>query len=230
MKTLFTLIVAGLLCSVSNLPAQLLWMRRIPHGAGCPDCAPPDDSTSVRLMAQAAPINRGEKISDHALQPAPAVATQTNSPSAVTPSPKGDANVGFSTLAGYRLSIPAELESNATNGAWADAQINAMIPTNVMALNHQRVTVEGFMLPLQFEKGKVVSFMLSQNPPACCYATMPQIHELVEVYVKSPGVPAMDYSVVRASGNLSVGAKRDNGTLTSIYRMEADSVTEAARE
>ncbi|HUK81289.1 MAG TPA: hypothetical protein VLZ12_01520 [Verrucomicrobiae bacterium] len=56
MKTWLVLIVAGLLCSVSDLPAQPLWMRRIPHGAGCPDCAPLDDSSSVRLMAQAAPM------------------------------------------------------------------------------------------------------------------------------------------------------------------------------
>lgn len=219
--------ICGLLLLAFSAQAQSSWLRRLPHGAGCPDCAPLDDSSNVRLMAQAAPINRGEKISDSALQPASSVAPQTNSSSAVTLSSKEDANVGFSILAGYRLSIPAELESNATNGAWADAQINAMIPTNVMALNHQRVTVEGFMIPLQFEKGKVVSFMLAQNPPACCYATMPQIHELVEVHVKSPGVPAMDYSVVRASGNLSVGAKRDSGTLTSIYRMDAESVTES---
>jgi hypothetical protein len=230
MKTLLVLVVAGLLWSVSDSPAQPLWLRRSPHGAGCPDCAPLDDSSSVRLMAQAAPVNRGEKISGSALQPAPSVTTQTNSSSVVTPSSKGDAIVGFSVLAGYRLSLPAELESNATNGPWADAQINAMIPASVMALNHQRVAVEGFMVPLQFENGKVVSFMLSENPPACCYATMPRIHEWVEVHVKPPGVPAMDYSVVRAHGALSVGAKRDNGTLTSIYRMEADSVTEAAGE
>lgn len=229
MKTKPLQILALLLLALSA-QAQSLWLRQLPHGTGCPDCAPLFDSSNVRLMAQAAPINRGEKISDSALQPARSVATQTNSSSAVTPPSKGDANVPFSTLAGYRLSIPAELESNATNGAWADAQINAMIPTNVMALNHQRVMVEGFMLPLEFEKGKVVSFMLSQNPPACCFATMPQIHELVEVHVKPPGVSAMDYSVVRASGKMSVGAKRHNGTLTSIYRMEADSVTEAVQE
>jgi hypothetical protein len=36
----------------------------------------------------------------------------------------------------------------------------------------------------------------------------------------------MDYSVVRANSALSVGAKRDGGTLTSIYRMDAETVTE----
>ena len=223
MKTKLMLIV-GLLSLTFSASAQSSWMRRLPHGAGCPDCAPADDFSTVRLMAQAAPVNRGEKISDRAPS-SPSATAQTNT-APVTVASNGETNTSFSILAGYPLSIPAELESNATNGAWADAQINAMIPTNVMALNHQRVSVEGFMIPLQFEKGKVVSFMLSQNPPACCYATMPQIHEWIEVHVKSPGVAAMDYSVVRARGTFSVGAKRESGTLTSIYRMNAEAVTE----
>jgi hypothetical protein len=36
-------------------------------------------------------------------------------------------------------------------------------------------------------------------------ATLPQIHEFISVRVKSPGVPPMDYSVVRARGMLEIG-------------------------
>lgn len=226
MKTKLLLILGLLLLALST-PAQSSWLRRLPHGAGCPDCAPPDDSSSVRLMAQAAPLNRGEKISDRAPTPP---ATQPTNSTPVAVSTSGETKIGFNILAGYRLSIPPELESNATNGLWADVQINAMIPANVMALNHQRVAVDGFMIPSELVNGKVVEFILAESPPSCCFGGPTQIHDWIKVRVKPPGVPAMEYNVIRARGVLSVGAKRENGVLSGIYSMEADSVTEAPRK
>lgn len=83
------------------------------------------------------------------------------------------------------------------------------------------------MIPLEFEKQNVVEFILARDPPACCYATMPQIHEWIKVRVKSPGVPPVQYRTVRASGTLRIGAERQDGVLSSVYRMEADTVGKA---
>jgi hypothetical protein len=134
--------------------------------------------------------------------------------------------VGFDKLAGFPVTLTDELEFNTNRPAWADAQINAMIPGNILALDHHEIEITGFMVPVRFEKDKVVEFMLSRDPPACCYATMPQIHEWISVQVKSPGVTPMEYSVVRARGVLGVGAKRQEGTLSSLYRMDAVKVIE----
>jgi hypothetical protein len=228
MKTLFVLILTGLLCSASDSLTQGSWLRRLPHGAGCPDCAPPDDAASALRLAQATPINRGEKISSAAPSTVPVVVSETDSPSTTASASKSGSDVGFNLLAGYRLSIPQELESNATNGAWADAQINAMIPTNVFALDGHRVSIQGFMNPVDFENDKVIEFMLVRDPPACCYAMMPNAHEWISVSAKPPGFPVRTYVPVQVKGVLHVGAHRLNGTLTSIYRLDADAVSETS--
>lgn len=134
--------------------------------------------------------------------------------------------VGFDKLAGYPVRMTEELAFNTNRPAWADAQINAMIPSNVFALDQHQIEVTGSMTPVRFEKDKVVEFMLTRDPPACCYATMPQIHEWISVRVKSPGVAPMEYSLVRARGVLSVGAEREGGMLGSVYRMDAVMVSE----
>ena len=74
------------------------------------------------------------------------------------------------------------------------------------------------------EKGKVTEFLLSRNPPACCYGGVPLIHEWIKVRVKPPGVDWEEYNTVRAHGVLRVGAERVDGTLASVYRMDAEKV------
>jgi len=174
------------------------------------------------------------------LVPMTVAVSQTNAPLAVTtnvmtalPMPKptppaavaftNGALVGFDVLAGYNIALASDLENN-TNGVWADAQVNAMIPANIRALDHREVTVDGFMIPAQMENGKVIEFLLSRNPPACCYGGVTQIHEWVKVRVKPPGVDWEEYSVVRAHGVLHVGAERLDGELTSVYRLDANKV------
>jgi hypothetical protein len=132
--------------------------------------------------------------------------------------------VGFDKLAGFPILLTDDLAVNTNRPAWADGQINAMLPSRITALDKQRVTVEGFMIPLEFKGTKVVEFLLSRNPPACCYGSLPQIHELIRVQPKFPGVKPMEFGVVRVTGILRVGAERREGILTTIYRMDAETV------
>ena len=146
---------------------------------------------------------------------------QTNMTAAVTLT--NGALLGWDVLAGYTITLAPELENN-TNAVWADAQVNALIPASVRALDHHDISADGFMIPAQMENGKVVEFLLSRNPPACCYGGVPQIHEWIKVRVKSPGVEWEQYNIVRARGVLRVGAERMDGALTSIYRMDTDKI------
>lgn len=143
----------------------------------------------------------------------------TNRPAAPVNFTNG-ALIGFDVLAGYDLKISTEL-AMATNGAAADAQVNAMIPASIKALDQKNVAVDGFMIPSQMAGEKVTEFLLARNPPACCYGGVPLIHEWVKVQVKPPGVDWEEYNTVRAHGVLRVGAERVDGALTSVYRMEA---------
>jgi hypothetical protein len=169
----------------------------------------------------------GQVHGDLIFAPANTSAVATTNSVSVSPMNAVDGDlVGFDKLAGFNLSLTSELEFNTNRPAWADAQVNAMIPTNIFTLQNHDVAVTGFMIPMHFKGEKVIEFMLARDPPACCFATMPQIHEWVSVRVKSPGVKPMEYAVVRARGILNVGAERKDGALTSVYRMEAEAVSE----
>jgi hypothetical protein len=138
--------------------------------------------------------------------------------------------VGFDCLAGFSLSLTADLELNTNRVAWADAQVNAMIPQKIHALEGREVSIEGFMIPTLYEKDKVTEFLLARDPVGCCYSTVPQIDQFVKVRVKSPGVPEMIYYPSRARGILHVGAERADGILTSIYQMDGVTVEKVPEE
>jgi hypothetical protein len=132
--------------------------------------------------------------------------------------------VGFDQLSAFDMNLTDDLELNTNNPAWADAKVNAMIPARVRALDSRDISVEGFMLPVEFEKNKVVEFMLARDPMGCCYSTVPEINQFIYVRVKPPGVEPVIFNTSRARGVFHVGAERGNGALTTIYRMDAESV------
>jgi len=137
--------------------------------------------------------------------------------------------IGFDQLAGYSIVITSDLALNTDHPSEADAKVNAMIPANVRAFDGRNVSVEGFMIPMDFEKDKVIAFMLARDPMGCCYSTIPEIHQYIKVRVKSPGVDPIMYSTARARGVLHVGADRENGYLSSIYRLDAETVKDTGK-
>ncbi len=96
------------------------------------------------------------------------------------------------------------------------------IPELVKLLDGQRVAITGFMLPVDFDGGKVRSFLLLQNQMACCFGMTPKENELVYVEMSNGGstkyMPDWPLTVV---GKLEVGKKL---LVNSIYHMEADNV------
>jgi hypothetical protein len=139
------------------------------------------------------------------------------------------ASIGFDLLSGYIIALTDELESNTNRTAWADKQINDMIPPVIKAFDGKKVVLEGFMLPTDYDThGKVVQFIVMKNQMSCCYGGPTQIHEFASVKVHGPGVNSVMDVPVRVKGVLHVGPHRENGRLTDVYRMEAESVTEAS--
>jgi hypothetical protein len=102
------------------------------------------------------------------------------------------------------------------------------IPASVRSLDGARVTLEGFMVPLTMQDGKIDRFMLSRVMYGCCFGDTPALNELVEVTLA--GGSGSEYFVsARVSGRLEVGEQVDAvGCVQSLYRLMADSVVPAS--
>jgi hypothetical protein len=134
--------------------------------------------------------------------------------------------VGFDQLAGFKVTLNNELLFNTNRPAWADAQISAMIPERIRAADGKVVNVEGFMIPLEYNGKKVSKFILAMNQNTCCFGGNPQIHEFIIVSVGGVGVNDEMDIPLSVKGVLRVGVQRKHGKLESVYRLQADKVTD----
>lgn len=98
------------------------------------------------------------------------------------------------------------------------------IPDRIMAFDGDDVAVEGYMVPMKVDKGKVREFFLTRYPFGCCYGRMPMVTEWVNCFAED-GVEFVPYRPVRVGGKLTVGEERDDkGYLQSVYRLTAEQV------
>lgn len=113
-----------------------------------------------------------------------------------------------------------------TDEVGEEREVGEVFPEEILALDGQRVALEGFMMPLEFSGNKVTAFVLSPYPPGCCFGGMPMLDEWVDVtYTDDEGVDYFAYRVVRVTGELEVGEQLDDwGYVASLYRMRSDKV------
>ncbi len=99
------------------------------------------------------------------------------------------------------------------------------IPDSVLAFNNKVVEIEGYMIPIEVEQGKVQSFILSRTLSGCCFGDMPNIQEWVDVKMQEDrDADYIPYAPVLVIGRISVGEVVDEYGITSLYRMIAESV------
>jgi hypothetical protein len=185
----------------------------------------------VLLFAAAlrgAPGAGGEGADDSSLQgeliePIGKTAT-TTAPARTDKIQDGDV-VGFDQLAGFKVTLNNELLFNTNRPAWADQQISAMIPDRIRAADGKRVSVDGFMIPLEYNGKKVSKFILAMNQNTCCFGGNPQIHEFIIVSMAGAGANDEMDIPLRVKGVLHVAVNRNQGKLSGIYQMDAQRVT-----
>lgn len=135
----------------------------------------------------------------------------------------GDATpVTFDILSGFFYEDPNKMDDEVVNIGPDFGETNP-IPENILAYNGKRVAVRGFMSPIKTVDGKVRTLVLVKNRMFCCFGQMPQMNEWIYVEMKK-GKTAEYYNdlVVTVVGVLSIGEKRKDGMVMSIYRMEAE--------
>ena len=99
------------------------------------------------------------------------------------------------------------------------------IPDAVRKMHGQKVRIEGYMIPLKFEDGKVKTFFLSRYMMGCCFGVLPRANELIEVtMVEGKGAYYDAYMPFVVVGTFEVV---EDGTdpefLQSVFRMKGDS-------
>lgn len=96
------------------------------------------------------------------------------------------------------------------------------IPELVKSLDGQRVAITGFMLPVDFEQGKVTSFILLNNQMGCCFGIMPRMNEFIYVKMKpNTSTKFMTDIPITVLGKFEIG--QDN-LIGSLYGIEAEKV------
>jgi hypothetical protein len=131
--------------------------------------------------------------------------------------PPGVTLVGFGDLAEARL---PEVGDKVRQGDYLKA-----LPKSILQLDHQRVLIQGFMIPTVTENHQVKDFLLVRNQASCCFGFPPKVSEVLDVRMTSePAQPLMD-RVVNVIGQLHIQEHWAGPFLGSLYQMEADSVT-----
>lgn len=171
-----------------------------------------------------------------ALAPAPAPAqppspaalaasvAAVTAPGAAQPFPKigkdaaGLPRIGFEHLASFTYTPPPETAAP-TPGS------TARLPAEVRALNGQRVSLTGYMLPTRLEKGLAVEFFIVRTAAMCCYGVTPQPHEWVAVKMKGKGLVPLSDVPLHFTGTLHVGEIYEGGAFVGFYRLDGESVS-----
>ncbi len=125
-------------------------------------------------------------------------------------------NVTFSRLGGFDYAATVDPTDS-----------NAGLPPQVLALDGKDVAIEGFMLPLVFNRGYVTEFMLLRNTLACCFGITPKLNEWV--YVKMVEGNKTTYrrdTPVKVRGTLRVREKVNGVFVESLFAMDAIVVEE----
>lgn len=140
------------------------------------------------------------------------------------------------TFEALQAPTPAKSDSAKPGTLQADAvmadllgQVGSVnrIPPEVQALEGKRVSISGYMLPVNFdEKGFVKEFLIIRSPMVCCYGVAPRLNEWVVVKMDPKAkkiVPMMDVPL-DFYGTLHVGEKYEGGVFTGLYRLEGEKI------
>ncbi|HZQ48219.1 MAG TPA: hypothetical protein VFC07_14480, partial [Verrucomicrobiae bacterium] len=86
---------------------------------------------------------------------------------------------GFDKLSAFPFKVTDEMILGIADSISTSLEISKQIPDSVRKLNHQQVSVTGFMMPTKMEDGLATEFLLLKNRGLCCYGTQPALNEYV---------------------------------------------------
>ena len=141
--------------------------------------------------------------------------------------PQGDISVikalNFKNLAGYKYEYPYE---EPKGKPWElQEQFEKRVPSHIRKLNGVKVSLKGFMLPVETKKDKVTKFLLMADQSSCCFGKIPEPNEWVVVDMTSKeGGPILMDQLVEVGGKIEVEEKWEEGFFVGIFHIAAESL------
>jgi len=105
-----------------------------------------------------------------------------------------------------------------------DYEEDVPIPPEIQALDGKRAGLAGYMITLS-DVDRAREFLLVESVWTCCFGVPPEVHQVVVVRMEGEGVEFTTEPIL-VLGRLDVGPEREDGFVTSIYRLHATSVRE----
>jgi hypothetical protein len=125
--------------------------------------------------------------------------------------------VSFSLLSSFEyFEVPA-LAGVVTTG-------RETIPEEIRKLNGTRVSVDGFMMPLDFDGGGVSLFILNASYDMCQFGAPSLVTQRIDVSMVDGKRTMYTHLPIRVYGTMEVGEEYQRGQLVNIYRLKADGV------
>jgi hypothetical protein len=102
----------------------------------------------------------------------------------------------------------------------------AQVPPTIQALDGEKISVAGFMIPMITDKDKVSSFILAQTRGSCCYGLTPKLNQWIYVEMNQGKTVETSMDVpITVSGTLMVS--KDLNTQDKswcLYRMQGERI------
>ncbi|OGH62990.1 MAG: hypothetical protein A3G34_03400 [Candidatus Lindowbacteria bacterium RIFCSPLOWO2_12_FULL_62_27] len=138
--------------------------------------------------------------------------------------------LAFSHISGFTYDISNEDIFTDPETAIARLRQKKLIPAPVRALDGEKVSLVGYMMPIDFSEGTVRSFILLPNQQACCFGIMPKMNEMIFVtFPDGRGTKLAKDMPLEVSGRIRVGENVYGESVFALYHITADRV-EPTRE
>lgn len=144
-----------------------------------------------------------------------------------TSEPEGLIQVTYQDLSLVDYDVDAMLDYMLFPDEYEDEETADLeFPADLKRLDGREVSIVGYMIPGEIDRGNVRDFMLVRDLMGCCFGGAPMPDEWVDVIMEEDAkAEYRPYMPMRVTGIMTLGGEQDEaGFALGIYRMKATEV------